>query len=154
MKPIEKAAAAICRHYRWSEHSVIGHLEWQPGKVDPRGFTMAAMRARIAVRLETTTPPPPPEEDDMTPEQASQLKALYDQRAVAPWTYKGKLDRDAWAILNSLATQVTAQTAAIQALAAQLGEDVDTAQVVAAVQQAIKDAVIKVDVDVTSAPSA
>ncbi|MDQ0989305.1 peptidoglycan-binding protein [Streptomyces sp. V3I7] len=48
---IEKVAAAICRHYGWSERSVIGHKEWQPGKQDPRGFTMDGMRARIAKRL-------------------------------------------------------------------------------------------------------
>jgi LysM repeat protein len=48
---IEKAAAAICRHHGWGPESVIGHLEWQPGKVDPRGFTMSSMRARVAKRL-------------------------------------------------------------------------------------------------------
>ncbi|MEU0669662.1 N-acetylmuramoyl-L-alanine amidase [Streptomyces lavendulocolor] len=48
---IEKAAAAICRRHGWTARSVIGHLEWQPGKVDPRGFSMRTMRARIAERL-------------------------------------------------------------------------------------------------------
>ncbi|MEU9578108.1 peptidoglycan-binding protein [Streptomyces chilikensis] len=48
---IEKIAAAICRYHGWSERSVIGHKEWQPGKVDPRGFTMDGMRERIAGRL-------------------------------------------------------------------------------------------------------
>ncbi|GAA2261906.1 hypothetical protein GCM10010145_29610 [Streptomyces ruber] len=48
---IEKVAAAICRHHGWNERSVIGHLEWQPGKIDPRGFTMASMRTRIGARL-------------------------------------------------------------------------------------------------------
>ncbi|NEE31994.1 N-acetylmuramoyl-L-alanine amidase, partial [Streptomyces sp. SID7982] len=28
---IERAAAAVCRAHGWSERSVIGHLEWQPG---------------------------------------------------------------------------------------------------------------------------
>ena len=56
---IEKAAAAICRVHGWTERRVIGHLEWQPGKVDPRGFTMASMRARVGVRLQATTPKPP-----------------------------------------------------------------------------------------------
>jgi hypothetical protein len=49
---VERAAAAICRHHGWTERSVIGHLEWQPGKIDPRGFTMASMRERIRARLE------------------------------------------------------------------------------------------------------
>ncbi|MEV7421524.1 MULTISPECIES: N-acetylmuramoyl-L-alanine amidase [unclassified Streptomyces] len=48
---IEKAAAAVCRRHGWGSGSVIGHLEWQPGKVDPRGFTMDAMRERVRDRL-------------------------------------------------------------------------------------------------------
>ena len=48
---IERAAAALCRHHGWNERSVIGHKEWQPGKQDPRGFTMDGMRKRIADRL-------------------------------------------------------------------------------------------------------
>jgi hypothetical protein len=48
---IEKASAAVCRTYGWNERSVIGHHEWQPDKVDPRGFSMNAMRDRIARRL-------------------------------------------------------------------------------------------------------
>ncbi|MFF6836036.1 peptidoglycan-binding protein [Streptomyces sp. NPDC012438] len=63
LEAIEKAAAAICRAYGWGDRSVIGHLEWQPGKVDPKGFSMGAMRARIAERLDDDNPeptPPPP----------------------------------------------------------------------------------------------
>ncbi|MVO84203.1 N-acetylmuramoyl-L-alanine amidase [Streptomyces sp. p1417] len=55
---IEKVAAAICRHHGWSARSVVGHLEWQPGKVDPRGFGMAYMRDRIAHRLGGAAPGP------------------------------------------------------------------------------------------------
>ncbi|MFI2375917.1 N-acetylmuramoyl-L-alanine amidase [Streptomyces sp. NPDC018964] len=51
LEAIEKAAAAVCRHHGWNERSVIGHKEWQPGKVDPRGFTMGSMRKRIGDRL-------------------------------------------------------------------------------------------------------
>ncbi|MEV8594777.1 N-acetylmuramoyl-L-alanine amidase [Streptomyces sp. NPDC052012] len=51
LEAIERAAAAVCRRHGWNERSVIGHLEWQPGKVDPRGFTMSSMRARIRDRL-------------------------------------------------------------------------------------------------------
>ncbi|MFF3322620.1 peptidoglycan-binding protein [Streptomyces sp. NPDC002889] len=54
LEAIEKAAAAICRAHRWTQRSVIGHLEWQPGKVDPRGFTMGSMRTRIGERLRGT----------------------------------------------------------------------------------------------------
>jgi hypothetical protein len=48
---IERVSAAICRAHGWTAKSVIGHKEWQPGKVDPRGFTMASMRTRIRTRL-------------------------------------------------------------------------------------------------------
>ncbi|CAL9504311.1 N-acetylmuramoyl-L-alanine amidase [Streptomyces sp. enrichment culture] len=51
LEAIERAAAAVCRAHGWSERSVIGHKEWQPGKVDPRGFTMGSMRDRIGERL-------------------------------------------------------------------------------------------------------
>ncbi|MER5815466.1 N-acetylmuramoyl-L-alanine amidase [Streptomyces californicus] len=57
---IERAAAALCRAHGWSERSVIGHLEWQPGKVDPRGFSMNSMRDRVSNRLDTKTPPTQP----------------------------------------------------------------------------------------------
>lgn len=56
---IERAAAALCRAHGWSQRSVIGHLEWQPGKVDPRGFTMNSMRSRIGKRLGGSPTGPP-----------------------------------------------------------------------------------------------
>lgn len=34
---IARTSALICGAHRWSYRSVIGHLEWQHGKVDPRG---------------------------------------------------------------------------------------------------------------------
>ncbi|MFG2506728.1 peptidoglycan-binding protein [Streptomyces rubiginosohelvolus] len=57
---IERAAAAVCRAHGWSERSVIGHLEWQPGKVDPRGFTMDSMRTRVGKRLDSEPTPTKP----------------------------------------------------------------------------------------------
>jgi hypothetical protein len=66
LEAIERAAAAVCRHHGWDQRSVIGHLEWQPGKVDPRGFTMASMRARVADRLHgKPTNSSSKQEDDM-----------------------------------------------------------------------------------------
>ncbi|MFJ8314238.1 MULTISPECIES: N-acetylmuramoyl-L-alanine amidase [unclassified Streptomyces] len=51
---IERVSAALCRAHGWSAASVIGHLEWQPGKVDPKGFTMDSLRGRAAARLKGT----------------------------------------------------------------------------------------------------
>lgn len=48
---IERVSAALCRVHGWSAASVIGHLEWQPGKVDPKGFTMSWLRGRVTARL-------------------------------------------------------------------------------------------------------
>ncbi|MBK3556310.1 N-acetylmuramoyl-L-alanine amidase [Streptomyces sp. MBT56] len=55
---IERAAAAVCRAHGWDQRSVLGHLEWQPGKIDPRGFTMDSMRTRIGKRLGAKPTPP------------------------------------------------------------------------------------------------
>lgn len=59
-------AAAICRAHGWSEKSVIGHSEWQPGKIDPRGpiagggsFTMTRFRADVKAQLAIGAPKPP-----------------------------------------------------------------------------------------------
>ncbi|WP_320784208.1 N-acetylmuramoyl-L-alanine amidase [Streptomyces sp. CRN 30] len=46
-----RAAAALCRHHGWNERSVIGHKEWQLGKVDPRGVSTGGLRRRVAERL-------------------------------------------------------------------------------------------------------
>ncbi|MFI1254165.1 N-acetylmuramoyl-L-alanine amidase [Streptomyces netropsis] len=51
LEAIERVAAAICRHHGWTERSVIGHKEWRLGKIDPKGFTMDSLRARIHDRL-------------------------------------------------------------------------------------------------------
>ncbi|MFJ2676409.1 N-acetylmuramoyl-L-alanine amidase [Streptomyces sp. NPDC087525] len=59
LEAIEKAAAAICRAHGWGAASVIGHKEWQPGKIDPHGFTMASMRTRVTKRLAAGKPKPP-----------------------------------------------------------------------------------------------
>ena len=50
---VARAAAAICRAHGWTERSVIGHAEWQPGKVDPRGpgKNAAAMMRDIRARV-------------------------------------------------------------------------------------------------------
>lgn len=43
-------AAALCRAHGWSSRSVIGHKEWQPGKIDP-SFGMGAFRSAVNARL-------------------------------------------------------------------------------------------------------
>jgi len=55
-------AAALCRAHGWSEKSVAGHKECQPGKIDP-SFDMDVFRADVRRQLTktaTTTPKPTP----------------------------------------------------------------------------------------------
>ncbi|WP_381797312.1 N-acetylmuramoyl-L-alanine amidase [Streptomyces niveus] len=57
VEAMEAAAAAVCRVHDWNPPSVIGHLEWQPGKIDPRGVSMAGLRRRIGERLDPEPEP-------------------------------------------------------------------------------------------------
>ncbi|MFH9731925.1 N-acetylmuramoyl-L-alanine amidase [Streptomyces sp. NPDC017260] len=55
VEAIVRASAAVCRAHRWGAKSAIGHLEWSDDKSDPRGFTMASIRSRVAERLQHTS---------------------------------------------------------------------------------------------------
>ncbi|MDX3841723.1 N-acetylmuramoyl-L-alanine amidase [Streptomyces europaeiscabiei] len=68
VEAIARTAAGICRAHGWGAESVIGHLEWQPGKVDPRGpigkkggpaLTMDKIRARVEQLLDDDKPTTP-----------------------------------------------------------------------------------------------
>jgi hypothetical protein len=62
LEAVFKASAAVCKAHGWSERSVIGHLEWQPGKIDPRGPGWPGMdiaRGRIKRYIDGTTTKPP-----------------------------------------------------------------------------------------------
>lgn len=100
---------------------------------------------------------PAPEEDDM-PTAAEVAKAVltYDGVIAVPgapatnptWTLSS-VQTEILKRLDKVAATEAAQTAAITALAALVGSGVDTAAVVAAVREEIRDAVVKVSVDVT-----
>ncbi|MGW1000736.1 peptidoglycan recognition protein family protein [Streptomyces sp. NPDC002520] len=56
VEAIVRTAAALCRAHGWGktgDTSVIGHKEWQPGKVDPAGpgVSMPDIRKRVVERL-------------------------------------------------------------------------------------------------------
>lgn len=48
---VARSCAAVCRAHGWSERSVIGHKEWQRGKIDPT-FSMPDFRLRVRAELE------------------------------------------------------------------------------------------------------
>ncbi|MEV2203727.1 N-acetylmuramoyl-L-alanine amidase [Streptomyces fradiae] len=69
VEAVARAAAGVCRAHGWGAESVIGHSEWQPGKVDPRGpigrrggpaLTMDRIRARVAQLLADKPTAPKP----------------------------------------------------------------------------------------------
>ncbi|WP_440571600.1 N-acetylmuramoyl-L-alanine amidase [Streptomyces sp. KR2] len=102
---IERVSAAICRVHGWGAASVIGHLEWQPGKIDPRGFTMSSMRDRIERRLSAPpgkTPTPTPEKGlDMDKKQV--FDAVWEQDALrAPSTSTTIKTNPTWKPGNAL----------------------------------------------------
>ncbi|PVD01354.1 peptidoglycan recognition family protein [Streptomyces sp. CS014] len=85
-------AAALCRAHGWSERSVIGHKEWQPGKIDPRGpiegggsFSMSQFRADVRAQLATKpgapsapSKPTPPKEDPDVALSDADIKKVAD----------------------------------------------------------------------------
>jgi hypothetical protein len=64
IEAIVRVITALCRHHDWTARSAIRHLDWQPGKVDPRGPGMDwdDILDRVAARLAGSTPstPKPP----------------------------------------------------------------------------------------------
>lgn len=160
--------AAICRRYGWSAESVAGHLETSvEGKIDPRGpvegygrrgrfaFSMAQFRKDVAERL-THPAAWNPEEDDMPNADEIATAVLKKDGIIsipgAPasnptWTLSSSIT-EILKRLDKANAALAAQSAAITALAGQLGRDVDTAAVVAAVEAAIASAVVRVDVTV------
>lgn len=179
-------AAAICRAHGWNERSVIGHKEWQPGKIDPHGpvegrgdFSMDRFRADVAERLthpaswsaDSKTPTTPTIKEPLVADKKdvtvlfttdgilSSPDGAKDAKGNKFWTAESYLrydylqNRDTLKIVRALSTQVAGLTATVNRLAQLAGTDVDTKQVVAAVEKAIADAVVKVDVDITSTPN-
>jgi hypothetical protein len=71
---IKRAATAVCRHHGWNGRSVIGHLEWQPGKVDPRGLSMPGVRSAVDKRLKGKPAAPKP-----SPPPAAPKPSAYDR---------------------------------------------------------------------------
>jgi hypothetical protein len=122
---------------------------------DPGAFPMGAILN--AAKGGTT----PAQEDDMpTADEVAKAVLTYDGVIVVPgapttnptWTLSSSVT-EILKRLDAVRTTEAAQSAAIAALAGQLGKNVDTATVVAAVEKAIATAVVQVHVDVTGQES-
>ncbi|MEE1806574.1 N-acetylmuramoyl-L-alanine amidase [Streptomyces sp. BE133] len=156
---IVRVQAALCRAHGWSAKSVIGHLEWSNDKVDPRGFTMAALRADVAERLKHPASWNPNEEDPMAGITKRDIfDAVWKTDAIGgptdaadhgtnPTWQPQSILKDMQSRIRSMDKRMAAQTAAITALAGQVGTGADTETIVAAVQAAIERAVIDVNIN-------
>ncbi|MGK5530848.1 N-acetylmuramoyl-L-alanine amidase [Streptomyces sp. URMC 129] len=83
VEAVVRASAALCRAHDWGRvgpTSVIGHLEWQPGKIDPRGpgITMSDVRARVAERLKHPAGWNPGEDEEM-PLTAAEIEKIAER---------------------------------------------------------------------------
>ena len=128
-----------------------------PGKARIKQFREVVFPGIVARAAGQTLPP---EEDDM-PTAQEIADAVWAKQFASPTAPQGTdPNRSAgtflrWADVRHQQemTQLAALSASVEALARLVGQDVDTEQVVAAVQQAIADAVIQVSVDVNGQPS-
>lgn len=168
-----RLSAAVLDFHVWSEKSVIAHGEWSSDKWDP-GHAPGKIMAMPAVRddVAATLKAGPDQEDDVALTDADVSKvadAVFtkllktDGVLHAPsdaadyatnkyWAWQTHI-QDVTNRVRAIQTAEAGQTAAIAALAKLVGSGVDTDQVVAAVQKAIADAVVKVSVDVTGTQS-
>jgi hypothetical protein len=92
VEAIQRVSAALCRAHKWKGASVIGHKEWQPGKVDPKGIAgdMDGIRKATDERLKhaaswdatpakpaapAPTPAPVKTKDQLQDERLAKLEA-------------------------------------------------------------------------------
>ncbi|GGP67005.1 MULTISPECIES: N-acetylmuramoyl-L-alanine amidase [Streptomyces] len=152
-------AAALCRAHGWSERSVIGHKEWQPGKIDPRGpiegggsFSMnqfrADVRAQLAAKPGTAPAPaptnPPKQENPAMPVSTDDVRKFWTTDGIlkapstaAPgnthWTPDSYI-RDIHARLRAVQGTLDATNATIRTMAEALAARDDAVDVDALIQ--------------------
>ncbi|MCQ8830369.1 N-acetylmuramoyl-L-alanine amidase [Streptomyces malaysiensis] len=91
---IVRVITAICRKHGWGARSALRHLDWQPGKVDPRGPGMDwdTVLAAVAKRLGSkppTTPLPTPAKPKVDLSQLIAAAKSNPKASGQPVTYTG-----------------------------------------------------------------
>lgn len=156
-------AAALCRAHGWSARSVIGHKEWQPGKIDPT-FDMNAFRTRVAGLLAHEPGwSPQQEEDPMAGMTNTEIaRAVWETDGVVgvptEWSSTnpewkpasilidvGKRVRALNAKLDAQNTAITELAKTVSALAANTAA-IDPDALVARIQGAIESVTVRLDV--------
>ncbi|MCZ7415283.1 MULTISPECIES: peptidoglycan recognition protein family protein [unclassified Streptomyces] len=175
VEAIVRASAAVCRAHRWGragDTSVIGHHEWQPGKIDPRGpgVSMPDIRRRVVERLRHPADwsPDDDKEEDMALSDADieKIAERVWRRDGLPVSW-GTEENPAWAAYSILhhATEVgrenrgrikhmQATLAGLSAAVSELShalaehhEEIDPDALVARIQAAIEATTIRLEVD-------
>ncbi|MCZ7414323.1 peptidoglycan recognition protein family protein [Streptomyces sp. WMMC897] len=172
-----RASAAICRAHGWGQAgdtSVIGHSEWQPGKIDPRGpgVSMPDIRRRVAERLTHSagwSPDGSPEEEDDMALSDADLDRIADRVwRKDGWEVEwGTTENPAWAAISILRhtagvarenrgrikhmqATLAGLTTAVSELSHALAEhhaEIDPDALVARIRDAIEATTIRLDVD-------
>ncbi|MGW1154436.1 N-acetylmuramoyl-L-alanine amidase [Streptomyces rubiginosohelvolus] len=167
-------AAALCRAHGWSEKSVIGHKEWQPGKIDPRGpiegggsFSMTQFRADVRAQLAgkpgpspAPVPTSPPKEDTAVPLSTDDVKKIWTTDGILPspstaakgnthWTADSYI-RDIHARLRAVQGTLDATNATIRTMAEALAardQAVDVDALIARIETAIKGVTVRLETE-------
>lgn len=159
-------AAALCRAHGWSERSVAGHKEVQPGKVDP-SFDMDIFRAAVAARLAHPADWNPEEDDvELTDAQIEKIAAASAKKTLTldgviksdtdsvdnPYVSLATITRNAAVVGRRTEARVAALAEAnsklvdaVALLAANVG-DLDPAAIVTELKAAIENITIHLDV--------
>lgn len=54
LETMRNLCTLICRHHGWNQYSVIGHKQWQKGKIDPhgpQGYLIPSLQKAIGAQL-------------------------------------------------------------------------------------------------------
>ncbi|WP_086705585.1 N-acetylmuramoyl-L-alanine amidase [Streptomyces antimycoticus] len=94
IEAIVRVIAAICREHGWGARSALRHLDWQPGKVDPRGPGMDwdSVLTAVAKRLGSkppTTPLPSPTKPSVSLRELIEAAEHDPSAKGTPVTYSG-----------------------------------------------------------------
>ncbi|MEU8531601.1 N-acetylmuramoyl-L-alanine amidase [Streptomyces parvulus] len=92
VEAIVRVITALCRKHGWTVRSALRHLDWQPGKVDPRGLDWGDVETRVTKRLGAkppTAPRPTPARPVIDLSELVKAARTNPQMQGTPVTYAG-----------------------------------------------------------------
>ncbi|WP_326700194.1 N-acetylmuramoyl-L-alanine amidase [Streptomyces sp. NBC_01754] len=160
---IVRVQAAVCRAHGWTAKSAIGHLEWSSDKIDPRGFTMPALRADVAERLKhpaSWTPTTTPSKETAVALTNDDVKKLWRTDGIIPSPSTAAKGNEYWAASSYLldlhlrVVQTQSELASVHATVRTLAEAlaarddaVDVDALIARIETAIKGVTVRLETE-------